>query len=99
LLEAIYWTGLCIPLLLLGNGSVNTFPPLRRIVGDVVFYAVSVFQRNVDDWFLPGLIDILPFLPAWTGREFSDCWLKVIQLWVWVGGNGEVSLCSDLVGL
>jgi hypothetical protein len=34
--------GLCIPLSFLGNGSVNTFPLQRRIVGGVVFYAVCV---------------------------------------------------------
>jgi hypothetical protein len=33
---------LCIPLPYLGNGSVNTFPRQRRIIGRVVFYGVHV---------------------------------------------------------
>jgi hypothetical protein len=36
---------LCIPLSLLGNGSVNTFPRQRRIV-DVVLYAVHVASKE-----------------------------------------------------
>jgi hypothetical protein len=39
---AIYWTGLCIPLKLLGNDSVNTLPLQWRTVGGIVFYAVRV---------------------------------------------------------
>jgi hypothetical protein len=31
--------GLCIPLSLLGNGSINTFPWQPRIVGGVIFNA------------------------------------------------------------
>jgi hypothetical protein len=36
------WVCLCIPLPLLGNNSVNTFPRQRKIVGGVVSYAVHV---------------------------------------------------------
>jgi hypothetical protein len=32
------WVFLCIPLLLLGNGSVNTFPRQRGIVGGIIFF-------------------------------------------------------------
>jgi hypothetical protein len=32
---------------LLGNGSVNTFPPQRRIVGGVAFYAVRVASKEI----------------------------------------------------
>jgi Zn-finger protein len=38
--------GLCIPLSLLGNGSVNTFPREQRIVGGVVFYMVHVVSKK-----------------------------------------------------
>jgi hypothetical protein len=34
------------PLSLLGNGSVNTFPRQRRIVGGMVFYAVHVISKE-----------------------------------------------------
>jgi hypothetical protein len=37
---------LCIPLSLLGNGSVNTFSRQRGIVGGVVFYAVRVVSKD-----------------------------------------------------
>jgi hypothetical protein len=40
------WVCLYIPLSLLGNNSVNTSPRQRRIVGDVVFYAVSVVSKE-----------------------------------------------------
>jgi hypothetical protein len=40
------WVCLCIPLSLLGNGSVNTFPLQRRIVEAVVFRAVRVVSRE-----------------------------------------------------
>jgi hypothetical protein len=40
------WVCLCIPLLLLGNGSVNTFPQQRGIVGGVVFYSVRVVSNE-----------------------------------------------------
>jgi hypothetical protein len=36
---------MCIPLWLLGNGSVNTFPWKRRIVG-IVSYAVRVVLKK-----------------------------------------------------
>jgi hypothetical protein len=37
---------LCIPLSLLGNGSLNTFPRRRRIDGGAVFYAVHVVSKE-----------------------------------------------------
>jgi hypothetical protein len=40
------WVCLCIPLSLLGNGSVNTFPRQRKIVGRVVFYTVRVVSKE-----------------------------------------------------
>jgi hypothetical protein len=40
------WVCLCIPLLLLGNISVKTFPRQRRTVGGVVFYAVHVVSKE-----------------------------------------------------
>jgi hypothetical protein len=40
------WVCLCIPLSLLGNGSVNTFPRQRKIVGGFVFYAVRVVSKE-----------------------------------------------------
>jgi hypothetical protein len=43
---AIYRTGLCISLSLLGNGSVSTFPWQRGTVGGVVFYAVRVVWKE-----------------------------------------------------
>jgi hypothetical protein len=41
----ICWTGLCIPLSLLGNSSINTFPR-KIIVGGIVFYAVRVVSKE-----------------------------------------------------
>jgi hypothetical protein len=38
--------GLCIPLSLLGSGSVSTFTLQRRTVGGVVFYAVSLASKE-----------------------------------------------------
>jgi hypothetical protein len=32
----------CLPLLLLGNNLVKTFPRQRRIAGGIVFYAIRV---------------------------------------------------------
>jgi hypothetical protein len=40
------WVCLCIPLSLLCNNSVKTFPRQRRIVGRVVFNAVSVVSKE-----------------------------------------------------
>jgi hypothetical protein len=45
--------GLCIPLSLLGNGLVNTFPRQRRIVGGIVFYAVRVVSKEIRQSVLP----------------------------------------------
>jgi hypothetical protein len=36
----------CIPLPFLGNGSVNTFPKQRRIVGGIVFNAVCAVSEK-----------------------------------------------------
>jgi hypothetical protein len=40
------WVCLCIPLLLLDNNSVTTYPRQRRIAGDVIFYAVRVVSKE-----------------------------------------------------
>jgi hypothetical protein len=40
------WICLCIPLSLLGNNLVKTFPRQLRIVGDVVLYAVRVVSEE-----------------------------------------------------
>jgi hypothetical protein len=40
------WVCLCIPLSLLGNGSVNTFPRQQRIFGGVVFHMVCVISKE-----------------------------------------------------
>jgi hypothetical protein len=37
---------LCIPLSLLGNNSVKTFPRQQRIVGGIVFYAVRFVTKE-----------------------------------------------------
>jgi hypothetical protein len=42
--------GLCIPLSLLGNGSVAMFPRQRRIAG-AVFYAVPVVSKVIRRFF------------------------------------------------
>jgi hypothetical protein len=36
----------CIPLLLLANNSIKTFPQQRRVVGGVTFYAVRVVSNE-----------------------------------------------------
>jgi hypothetical protein len=46
------WTGLCIPLSLLGNSSANTSSRQRRIVG-VVFCAVRVVSKESRRLILP----------------------------------------------
>jgi hypothetical protein len=38
--------GLCIPLSLLGNNSVKTFPRQRRIVGRFVFNVARVVSKE-----------------------------------------------------
>jgi hypothetical protein len=45
--------GLCIPFWLPGDGSVNTFPRQRIIVGGVVFYVVRVVSRESRRLVLP----------------------------------------------
>jgi hypothetical protein len=40
------WACLCIPLSLLGNNSVETFPRQRRIIGDLVFCADRVVSKE-----------------------------------------------------
>jgi hypothetical protein len=50
------WVRLCIPLLLLVNGSVNTFPRHRGNVGGVVYYAVHVVSKKEGDYFFPELL-------------------------------------------
>jgi hypothetical protein len=47
------WVCLCIPLSLLGNGSVNTLPRQRRIVGDVVLYTFHVVSKESRRFVLP----------------------------------------------
>jgi hypothetical protein len=47
------WVCLCIPLPLLGNNSVYTFPGQRRIFGGVVFYAVLVVSKESNRLVLP----------------------------------------------
>jgi hypothetical protein len=43
------WVRLCIPLLLLVNGWVNTFLRHRGNVGGVVYYTVHVVSKEVGD--------------------------------------------------
>jgi hypothetical protein len=40
------WVCVCIPLSLLRNNSLKTFPRQRRIVGGVIFYAVRVVSKE-----------------------------------------------------
>jgi hypothetical protein len=40
------WVCVCIPLKLLGNGSVKTFPRQRRIVGGAVCYVVHFLSKG-----------------------------------------------------
>jgi hypothetical protein len=44
------WVSLCIPLSLLGNNSVKTFPWPRRIAGGVVFYADCVASKDLPEF-------------------------------------------------
>jgi hypothetical protein len=53
LLGVCVWVCLCIPLLLLGNNSVKTFPRERKIVGGIVFYAVLVVSKESTRLVLP----------------------------------------------
>jgi hypothetical protein len=53
---------MCIPLPLLGNGSVNKLyrgkkyaRKNREIAGRVVFYTARIIPIKVDDWFFPEL--------------------------------------------
>jgi hypothetical protein len=54
---------LCIPVLLLGNNSVNKFPRQRTIVGGVVFYGSMSYQRQVGVLFFSELLVL--FLKAY----------------------------------
>jgi hypothetical protein len=47
------WVCLCIPLSLLGNNSVKTFPRQWRIVGGIVFYVVGVISEESRRLVLP----------------------------------------------
>jgi hypothetical protein len=47
------WVCLFIPLKLLGNNSIKTFPRQRIIVGGVVFCAVCVLSKKNGIFFLP----------------------------------------------
>jgi hypothetical protein len=47
------WVCVCIHLPLLDNNSVKTFPPHRRAVGGVVFYAVRVLSKESRRLVLP----------------------------------------------
>jgi hypothetical protein len=47
------WVCLCILLSLLGNNSIKTFPRQRRIVGGVVYFAVSVVSKESRRLVLP----------------------------------------------
>jgi hypothetical protein len=51
---------LCIPLLLLGKNSVRTFPHQRRIVADVVLYAVRVVLKEITRLDLPSTVFSAP---------------------------------------
>jgi hypothetical protein len=46
LLDACLWICMCIPLSLLGNNSVKTFPRRRKIVGGVVSYVLHVVSKE-----------------------------------------------------
>jgi hypothetical protein len=48
------WVCLCVPVFLLGNGSVKTFLRQRRIVGRVVFCAVHVLSKESRQLVPPG---------------------------------------------
>jgi hypothetical protein len=53
------WVCRCIPLSLLGNNSVKTFPRQRIIVGGVVFYAVRVVSKESRRLVIPKFIVIV----------------------------------------
>jgi hypothetical protein len=61
------WVRLCIPLSLIGNGSVNTFSRQRRVVGGVVFYEVLVVSKESRWLVLPRT----SCLKAW-----GSCWSR-----------------------
>jgi hypothetical protein len=50
------WVCQCIPLLLLGKNSINTFPRKQSFVGGVVFYAVRVISKESRRLVLPELL-------------------------------------------
>jgi hypothetical protein len=56
LLNAYVFMGLYIPLFLLGNSSVKTFPRQRKIAGGVVFYATHVVSKASMRLFLTELL-------------------------------------------
>jgi hypothetical protein len=65
------WVCLSIPLLLLGNGSVNTFSRQPKIVGGVIFYQVRVVLKESK-----GLI-----LPRTSCYYYSICPHEKLALW------------------
>jgi hypothetical protein len=50
--------GLCVPLILLGNGSVNTLMRQRGIFGEV-FCLLSLYQTKAGDLFFSELLDLV----------------------------------------
>jgi hypothetical protein len=49
--------GLCIPLLLMGNGSINTFLLQQSIIGGIIFFAVCVMWKEIKQF----LTELLSF--------------------------------------
>jgi hypothetical protein len=65
--EESLWVFLLIPLSLLGNGSVNTFPRQRRIVGGVVSCAAHIVSKESRRLVLTGISCSLYY--AWVDKS------------------------------
>jgi hypothetical protein len=61
LLDACVRGSLCITLSLLGNSAVKAFPRQRRIVGEVVFYAVRAVWTESRRLIIPRTFCLIPF--------------------------------------
>jgi hypothetical protein len=75
------WVCLYIPLSLLGNNSVKTFPLQWKIVGGVVFYAVHVVSKESRRLFFPELLVYLFetfYYDVWQDTWGNQSWLYAV---------------------
>jgi hypothetical protein len=68
-LKESLWVCLCIPISLLGNVSVKSFPLRRRIFGGIAFYVARVVSKQISLLVLPRA----SFVSGFRGDNHLDC--------------------------